>query len=78
MKKVVVDAEDEHKAEYRFDYSTARPNRFAERMSADEEVVVGEAIATAKQRDLELSSGQVQGRTHDEVIQAVRQIVGGD
>lgn len=40
MKKVEADAEDEMKAEYRFDYSTARPNRFAEHMGADSIAVV--------------------------------------
>ncbi len=77
MKKVEADVDDELRAEYRFDYSTARPNRFAELMAADEEAVVRETIATAKQRDLELTSGQVQGRTHEEVMQAARRIVGG-
>jgi hypothetical protein len=47
----IPDADDELRAEYRFDYSTARPNRFAEHMSADEEAVDREAIATARQRD---------------------------
>jgi hypothetical protein len=40
MKKVEADAEDEMKAEYRIDYSTARPNRFAEHMGADSIAVV--------------------------------------
>ena len=34
----------------------------------DEGVALGEAI----RRDKELSSGQVEGRTHDEVMQAAR------
>lgn len=37
-----------------------------------------EAMATAKRRDLELASGQVQGRTHDEVMQSVRRAIGCD
>ncbi len=77
MKKAA-DTNDELRAEYRFDYSTAHLNRFAELMTADEEAVVREAIATAKQRDLELTSGQVQGRAHDEVMQAAHRAVGCD
>jgi len=37
-----------------------------------------EAIATAKRRDLELTSGRVQGRTHEEVMQSVRRAIGCD
>ncbi len=40
MKKVAADAEDDLKAEYRFDYSTSRPNRFAEHMGEDAVAVV--------------------------------------
>ncbi len=40
MKKVAADAEDELQAEYRFDYTTARPNRFAEHLGADAVAVV--------------------------------------
>jgi hypothetical protein len=39
MKKVA-EAEDDLRAEYRFDYSTARPNRFAEHMGAGTVAVV--------------------------------------
>ncbi len=78
MKKVVPETDDELRAEYRFDYSPARPNRFAVQMGADEEAVDSEAIATAKQRDLELTSDQVQGRSHDAVMESARRTVGGD
>ncbi len=40
MKKAVADTDDELSAEYRFDYSIASPNRFAEHMSADAVAVV--------------------------------------
>ena len=35
-----------------------------------------EAVAEARRRDEELSSGKVIGRTHDEVMQAARRAVG--
>jgi putative addiction module component (TIGR02574 family) len=35
-----------------------------------------EAVAEARRRDEELSSGEVLGRTHDEVMQAARRAIG--
>jgi len=47
--------------------------------SIDEGLVAAkerEAVAEARRRDEELSSGKVIGRTHDEVMQAARRAVG--
>ena len=41
-----------------------------------EAVMDREALAEAIRRDEELSSGVVQGRTHEEVMQAARRAVG--
>lgn len=38
--KSMPDANDEMDVEYRFDYSKAKPNRFAERLTGDRTVVV--------------------------------------
>ena len=37
-----------------------------------------EAIETAKRRDLEMTSGQVEGLTHDEVMESARRAIGCD
>lgn len=37
-----------------------------------------EAIALAARRDAELTSGEVSGRTHEEVMQAARRAIGCD
>ena len=47
--------------------------------SIDEGLAVAkerEAVAEARRRDEELSSGEVIGRTHDEVMQAARRAIG--
>ncbi|MBA2621355.1 MAG: hypothetical protein H0U87_09155 [Acidobacteria bacterium] len=40
MKKVKTNEDDEMKSEYRFDYSKARPNRFAEEYNRTQRAVV--------------------------------------
>ena len=37
-----------------------------------------DAIALAKPRDLDLTSGRVQGRTHEEVMKSARRAIGCD
>jgi putative addiction module component (TIGR02574 family) len=47
--------------------------------SIDEGLVAAkerEAVTEARRRDEELSSGEVIGRTHDEVMQAARRAIG--
>ena len=42
-------------------------------MSADAEAVEREAVLEARRRDVEMASGAVSGRTHEQVMEAARQ-----